>query len=48
VIPISKDGSKLSPPMGFHYDATLSAADLDAIVDTYVQRRQKPRRRSAP
>jgi hypothetical protein len=32
VIPISKDGSKLSPPMGFHYYATVSAADLDAIV----------------
>ncbi|WP_375789096.1 c-type cytochrome [Bradyrhizobium sp. Pha-3] len=29
---VSKDGSKLNPPMGFHYYATVSAADLDAIV----------------
>jgi mono/diheme cytochrome c family protein len=29
---VSKDGSKLKPPMGFHYYATVSAADLDAIV----------------
>jgi mono/diheme cytochrome c family protein len=29
---IGKDGSKLKPPMGFHYYATVSAADLDAIV----------------
>jgi mono/diheme cytochrome c family protein len=29
---VSKDGSKLKPPMGFHYYANVSAADLDAIV----------------
>jgi mono/diheme cytochrome c family protein len=29
---VSKDGSKLNPPMGFYYYATVSAADLDAIV----------------
>jgi mono/diheme cytochrome c family protein len=29
---ISKDGSKLEPPMGYGYYATVSAADLDAIV----------------
>ena len=29
---VSKDGSTLNPPMGFHYYATVSAADLDAIV----------------
>ncbi|QOZ37954.1 phosphomannomutase [Bradyrhizobium sp. CCBAU 53421] len=29
---VSKDGGKLNPPMGFHYYATVSAADLDAIV----------------
>jgi mono/diheme cytochrome c family protein len=29
---VSKDGSKLNPPMGFHYYATVSATDLDAIV----------------
>jgi mono/diheme cytochrome c family protein len=29
---VSKDGSKLKPPMGYHYYATVSAADLDAIV----------------
>ena len=33
---VSKDGSKLNPPMGFHYYATVSAADLDAIV-TYLR-----------
>jgi mono/diheme cytochrome c family protein len=29
---IRKDGSKLKPPMGFHYYSTVSADDLDAIV----------------
>jgi len=29
---ISKDGSHLKPPMGYHYYSTVSAADLDAIV----------------
>ncbi|HEY6024167.1 MAG TPA: c-type cytochrome [Pseudolabrys sp.] len=29
---VSKDGSKLKPPMGFHYYATVTASDLDAIV----------------
>lgn len=29
---ISRDGSKLKPPMGYHYYATVSADDLDAIV----------------
>jgi mono/diheme cytochrome c family protein len=29
---VSKDGSKLKPPMGFHYHATVTAADLDAVV----------------
>jgi len=29
---ISKDGSKLKPPMGFPYYAHMTAADLDAIV----------------
>ena len=29
---VSKDGSKLAPPMGYGYYATVSAADLDAIV----------------
>ncbi|TWB91143.1 cytochrome c [Bradyrhizobium macuxiense] len=29
---VSNDGGKLNPPMGFHYYATLAAADLDAIV----------------
>jgi mono/diheme cytochrome c family protein len=29
---VSKDGSKLNPPMGYGYYATVSAADLDAIV----------------
>jgi hypothetical protein len=29
---ISKDGSKLTPPMGYQYYATLTPDDLDAIV----------------
>jgi mono/diheme cytochrome c family protein len=29
---ISKDGSKLKPPMGYHYYATLTPDDLDAVV----------------
>lgn len=29
---ISKDGSKLKPPMGFHYYAKMTAGDVDAIV----------------
>jgi mono/diheme cytochrome c family protein len=29
---VSKDGSKLKPPMGFHYYATMTGGDLDAIV----------------
>jgi mono/diheme cytochrome c family protein len=29
---VSKDGSKLKPPMGYHYYATVTADDLDAIV----------------
>ncbi|HZP71602.1 MAG TPA: c-type cytochrome [Pseudolabrys sp.] len=29
---ISRDGSKLKPPMGYHYYATLTRDDLDAIV----------------
>ena len=29
---VSKDGSKLKPPMGYHYYATVTPADLDAIV----------------
>ena len=29
---VSKDGSKLKPPMGYQYYATLTADDLDAIV----------------
>ena len=29
---VRKDGSKLKPPMGFHYYATVTPADLDAIV----------------
>jgi len=28
----SKDGSKLRPPMGFHYYASMTGADLDAVV----------------
>jgi len=29
---VSKDGSKLKPPMGFHYYAIMTADDLDAVV----------------
>jgi len=29
---VSRDGSKLKPPMGYHYYSTLSTDDLDAIV----------------
>jgi mono/diheme cytochrome c family protein len=29
---VSRDGSKLKPPMGFHYYASMTADDLDAIV----------------
>ena len=29
---VSKDGSKLKPPMGFHYYATVTGDDLDAVV----------------
>ncbi len=29
---VSRDGSRLKPPMGFHYYATMTADDLDAIV----------------
>ena len=29
---IRKDGSQLKPPMGFHYYATVTADDLDAVV----------------
>ena len=29
---VSKDGSHLKPPMGFHYYATLTPDDLDAVV----------------
>ena len=29
---VSKDGSRLKPPMGYHYYATLTPDDLDAIV----------------
>jgi len=28
----SKDGSKLRPPMGFHYYASMTDADLDAVI----------------
>lgn len=28
----SRDGSKLKPPMGFHYYSTVTADDLDAVV----------------
>ena len=28
----SKNGSKLRPPMGFHYYASMTGADLDAVV----------------
>lgn len=29
---VSRDGSHLKPPMGFHYYSTLTAEDLDAVV----------------
>jgi mono/diheme cytochrome c family protein len=29
---VSRDGSKLKPPMGYHYYATLASDDLDAIL----------------
>lgn len=29
---VSKDGSKLKPPMGFHYYSTMTTDDLDAVV----------------
>jgi mono/diheme cytochrome c family protein len=29
---ISRDGSKLKPPMGYHYYATVSSDDLDAMI----------------
>lgn len=29
---VRKDGSHLKPPMGFHYYATVTAGDLDAVV----------------
>jgi hypothetical protein len=29
---VSRDGSKLKPPMGYGYYSTVSADDLDAIV----------------
>ena len=29
---VSKDGSKLKPPMGFQYYATMTGDDLDAVV----------------
>jgi mono/diheme cytochrome c family protein len=29
---VSRDGSKLKPPMGFRYYATMTSGDLDAIV----------------
>jgi mono/diheme cytochrome c family protein len=29
---VSRDGSKLKPPMGYHYYATVAPDDLDAIV----------------
>jgi mono/diheme cytochrome c family protein len=29
---VSKDGSRLKPPMGYHYYATVTPGDLDAIV----------------
>ena len=29
---VTKDGSKLKPPMGYHYYATVTPDDLDAIV----------------
>jgi hypothetical protein len=29
---VSRDGSKLKPPMGYHYYAKVDVGDLDAIV----------------
>jgi mono/diheme cytochrome c family protein len=29
---VARDGSKLKPPMGYHYYATMTADDLDAVV----------------
>ena len=29
---VDKDGSQLKPPMGYHYYATMTADDLDAVV----------------
>lgn len=29
---VSRDGSKLKPPMGFHYYSTVTLTDLDAII----------------
>ena len=29
---ISRDGSKLKPPMGYHYYASMSSDDLDAVI----------------
>ncbi len=29
---ISRDGSRLKPPMGYHYYATMTSDDLDAVV----------------
>jgi mono/diheme cytochrome c family protein len=29
---VSRDGSKLKPPMGYHYYATVAPDDLDAMV----------------
>ena len=33
---VSRNGSRLNPPMGYHYYATVAADDLDAIV-TYLR-----------
>jgi mono/diheme cytochrome c family protein len=33
---VRKDGTKLKPPMGFHYYATMTGDDLDAVV-AYVR-----------
>ena len=29
---VSKDGSKLKPPMGFHYYATMTDGDLNDVI----------------
>jgi hypothetical protein len=29
---VSRDGSPLKPPMGYHYYATVAADDLDAVI----------------